>query len=141
MQQFLEFVANHPMLFAALGLVTVLLIINLITGMDKSAIDPHQATTMINQEDALVVDVRPMTDFSAGHVINAINIPINGLKNQLNRLEKHRNKPIIVACRSGTQSGSVCKQLRKEGFEKVFNLKGGILAWQGANLPISRKNK
>jgi rhodanese-related sulfurtransferase len=141
MQQFLEFVANHPMLFAALGLVAVLLIINLITGMDKTAIDPQQATTLINHEEALVVDVRPMADFSGGHIINAINIPVNGLKNQLNRLEKHRSKPIIVACRSGTQSGAACKQLRKEGFEKVFNLKGGILAWQGANLPISRKNK
>jgi rhodanese-related sulfurtransferase len=64
---------------------------------------------------------------------------MNGLKNQINRLDKHRQKPIIVACRSGAQSSSACKQLHKEGFEKVFNLKGGILAWQDANLPVSRK--
>lgn len=139
MEQLLEFVSNHLYLFAALGLVSVLLIHNLISGMDKSSINPHQATAKINQEEAVVVDVRPMTDFSTGHIINSINIPMNGLKNQINRLEKYRNKPIIVACRSGAQSSSACKQLHKEGFEKVFNLKGGILAWQDANLPVSRK--
>ena len=138
MEQFLEFVANHPMLFAALGVVSVLLSINIATGMDKSAIEPHQATTLINQEEALVVDVRPMADFSGGHIINALTIPINSLKNQLNRLDKHKTNPIIVTCRSGTQSGTACKQLRKEGFEKVFNLKGGILAWQKENLPIQK---
>ncbi|MCB1829066.1 MAG: rhodanese-like domain-containing protein [Chromatiaceae bacterium] len=139
MEQLLEFIANHPFLFAALGLVTALLVHNLITGMDKSLIHPHQATAKINQEDAVVVDVRPMADFSNGHIINSINIPMNGLKNQINRLEKYRNKPIIVACRSGAQSSGACKQLHKEGFEQVFNLKGGILAWQDANLPVSRK--
>ena len=139
MEQLLEFASNHIYLFAALGVVSVLLAHNLITGMDKSSIHPHQATAMINQEDAIVVDVRPMADFSAGHIINSINVPMNGFKNQLNRLEKHRHKPIIVACRSGAQSSSACKQLHKEGFEKVFNLKGGILAWQDANLPVSRK--
>ena len=139
MDQYLEFVTNHPFLFAALGVVSVLLIHNLISGMDKSSIHPNHATRLINQEDAVVVDVRPMADFSNGHIINAINIPMNGFNNQLNRLEKHRDKPVIVACRSGAQSGSACKALRKEGFEKVFNLKGGILAWQDANLPVSRK--
>lgn len=139
MQQLLEFASNHIYLFAALFLVSAFLIYNLITGMDKTAVPPHQATIMINQQDAVVVDVRPMVDFSAGHIINSINIPLNSLKNQLNRLEKHRQKPIIVACRSGAQSSSACKQLRKEGFEHVFNLKGGLLAWQDANLPVSRK--
>jgi len=134
-----EFATNHLYLFAALGLVSALLIYNLVSGMDKSSIHPFQATAKINQEEAVIVDVRPMADFSAGHIINSINIPMNGFNNQINRLEKHRNKPIIVTCRSGAQSSSACKQLHKEGFEKVFNLKGGILAWQDANLPVSRK--
>ncbi|MCP4285894.1 MAG: rhodanese-like domain-containing protein [Gammaproteobacteria bacterium] len=139
MEQYIEFASNHPLLFAALGLVSALLIYNLLNGMDKSSITPHQATSKINQEEAVVVDVRPMADFTGGHIINAINIPVNGLKNQISQLEKHKNKPVIVACRSGAQSSSACKQLQKEGFEKVFNLKGGILAWQDANLPVSRK--
>ena len=47
----------------------------------------------------------------------------------------------IVNCRSGSQSAMACNLLRKEGFEEVFNLRGGILAWQSANLPITRKRR
>jgi rhodanese-related sulfurtransferase len=139
MEQFFEFATNHLYLFAALILVTILLVQNLLSGMDKSAIDPLTATELINREDAVVVDVRPMNDFSSGHIIHAINIPMNGFKNQLNRLEKYKQKPIIMACRSGAQSATATKLLRKAGFEKVYNLRGGILAWQNANLPISHK--
>ena len=72
-------------------------------------------------------------------IINAINIPSNGFNNQINSLNKYKNQPIIVSCRSGSQSQAACQQLRKAGFEKVFNLRGGILAWQNASLPITRK--
>ena len=139
MQQLLEFVTNHLVLFAALAVVIVLLIQNLIAGSSKFSLQPQAATEIINHQDGVVIDVRPMADYTQGHIINSINIPANGLKSQLNRLEKYRQKPIIVACRSGAQSSASCKQLQKAGFEKVFNLHGGILAWQNANLPISRK--
>ena len=42
-------------------------------------------------------------------------------------------------CRSGAQSAQACATLRKAGFEKVHNLRGGVLAWQSANLPLTRK--
>jgi len=139
MQQLFEFASNHLYLFGALILVLVLLGQNLLSGMDRSAIPPGRATELINREDAIVVDVRPMNDFSDGHVLHSINIPMNSFKNQLGQLEKHKKKPIIVACRSGAQSAAACKQLRKAGFENVYNLRGGIMAWQSANLPVSRK--
>ena len=85
------------------------------------------------------MDIRPMADYTNGHIINSINIPANGFKNQLARLEKYKQKPVIVTCRSGAQSSAACKQLRNAGFEQVYNLRGGILAWQNANLPTSRK--
>ncbi|MCB1857467.1 MAG: rhodanese-like domain-containing protein [Gammaproteobacteria bacterium] len=139
MEQLIEFASNHVYLVVALFVVSALLVHNLITGMDKSSIMPQQATELINREDAVVVDVRPMSDFSSGHIINAINIPVNGLQGQLQRLDKYKNRPLIVACRSGAQSSGAARQLRKAGFERVFNLRGGILAWQNANLPVSRK--
>ncbi|MGD2084341.1 MAG: rhodanese-like domain-containing protein, partial [Chromatiales bacterium] len=54
-------------------------------------------------------------------------------------LKKFKNRPIVVSCRSGAQSATACRQLRKEGFERVYNLHGGILAWESANLPVSHK--
>ena len=139
MQQLLDFATNHLMLFAALAVVLVLLAQNLLAGSSKSSLQPQAATDLINRQDGVVLDVRPMTDYANGHIINSINIPANSLKSQLNRLDKYRQRPIIVACRSGAQSSAACKQLQKAGFEKVYNLHGGILAWQNANLPISRK--
>ncbi|HEB96018.1 MAG TPA: rhodanese-like domain-containing protein [Sedimenticola thiotaurini] len=141
MQQLFEFVSNHLYLFGALVLVSVLLAQNLLSGMDKSSITPQRATELINREDAVVVDVRPMNDFADGHILHSLNIPMNGFGKQLGQLEKYRNRPIIVACRSGAQSSAACKQLRKAGFDQVYNLRGGIMAWQNANLPVSRKKR
>lgn len=139
MQQFVEFFSNHLVLFAALAVVLALLVQNLLAGSSKTALQPQAATELINRQNAVVVDVRPMTDYANGHIINSINIPANSLKSQINMLDKYRQQPVIVACRSGAQSSATCKQLKKAGFEQVFNLHGGILAWQNANLPISRK--
>jgi len=139
MEQLLEFAGNHPVLIGALAVVLALLAMNLATGGGKNSIDPQKATMMINRDDAVVVDVRPIADFTQGHIVNAVNIPINGFANQLSRLEKHKEKPIIVSCRSGNQSQLACRQLRKAGFEQVYNLRGGVMAWQSSNLPISKK--
>jgi rhodanese-related sulfurtransferase len=140
MAQLVEFVGNHSVLFLALGVILGLLTYNLLIGT-KGSVDPHTATTLINQRDAVVVDVRPTADFTKGHIINAINIPMNGFSKQIATLEKHKEQPIIVSCRSGAQSSQACTQLRKQGFSEVYNLRGGILAWQSANLPVSRKSK
>ena len=139
MQQLIEFAMNHWILVTAFVAVAAYLIYSLALG-DKGAVDPSTATEMINHQQAVVVDVRPSADFHKGHIINAISIPINGFNNQISTLNKYKDKPIIVSCRSGAQSSSACQQLKKSGFEQVYNLKGGILAWQSANLPITRKN-
>jgi rhodanese-related sulfurtransferase len=138
MQQLIEFTMNHWVLVLSFVLVAALLIYNLLQG-NKGSLDPSGATDLINHQDAVVVDVRPAADYQKGHIINAVNIPSNGFANQINSLNKYKDRPIIVSCRSGSQSQAACQQLRKAGFEKVFNLRGGVLAWQSASLPITRK--
>jgi rhodanese-related sulfurtransferase len=139
-QQLIEFVANHWVLFVALVAILGLLTYNLVMG-GKGSVDPAGATDLINSRDAVVVDVRPAADFAKGHIINAVNIPMNGFNKQLATLQKHKDKPIVISCRSGSQSSAACQKLRKEGFEEVYNLRGGILAWESANLPLSRKKR
>ncbi len=141
MQQFIEFLTNHIMLFAGLAVVSGLLIHNLMSAAGgKDTVSPKQVTEMINREEAVVIDIRAISDFQTGHIINAINVPSNALKNQLDQLaKKHKTSPVVVACRSGTQSAGACKQLREAGFEKVFNMRGGMLAWQNDDLPVSKK--
>jgi rhodanese-related sulfurtransferase len=140
LDQIVEFVGSHWYLFLALVVILGLLTHNIIVG-GKGSVEPLQATEMINHQDAVVVDVRPAADFAKGHIINAINIPMNGFKNQIATLTKHKGKPIILNCRSGAQSAMACSQLRKEGFEQVFNLRGGIMAWEAASLPLTRKKR
>jgi rhodanese-related sulfurtransferase len=142
MDQLLEFAGNHLALVVAAAVILALLAQNLMADVGgKWVVDPQGATELLNREEGVVVDIRPMADFSKGHIINAVNIPMNSLKNQMTQLEKHKEKPIIIACRSGAQSAAASKILRGSGFERVYNLKGGILAWQSRNLPVSRKSK
>jgi rhodanese-related sulfurtransferase len=124
-QQLLEFAGNHTLLVAAFMAVLTALIWNLVTDPGgKNAVDPLTATSMINHDDAIVLDVRSMAEFKDGHIVNAINIPLNGLGNNVKQIEKHRDKPIVTVCRSGSRSGSACAILRKHGFENVKNLRG-----------------
>jgi len=140
MEQLIEFAGNHLALVAALAVLLFLLAQNILADMGgKGAVTPQQATELINRKDAIVVDVRPIADYSKAHIINAINIPMSSFKNQLTQLEKHKGAPVIVSCRSGAQSAGACKVLSGNGFEEVYNLKGGILAWESASLPVSRK--
>lgn len=138
--QIIEFIGNHWILFMMLGVILGLLTYNLIVG-DKGSVDPVAATAMINQRDATVIDVRPSADYAKGHIINSVNIPMNGLKKQTGALSKYKDRPIIVSCRSGSQSSSASQVLRKAGFPEVYNLKGGIMAWESANLPLTRKKR
>jgi rhodanese-related sulfurtransferase len=138
--QLLEFVTNHWPLFLALVVVLALLAYNLVVG-EKGSVDAAAATDLINHNDAVVIDVRPAADFAKGHIINAHNIPMNGFKNQIGALQKFKDGPVVVTCRSGSQSSIACGLLRKVGFEQVYNLRGGVLAWQNANLPLTRKKR
>lgn len=138
--QLIEFLGNHWILFMALGVILGLLTYNLIFG-DRGSVDPVGATALINQKDAAVVDVRPAADYAKGHIINAVNVPMNGFKNQTAALAKYRDRPIVVTCRSGSQSQAACHVLRKAGFPEVYNLKGGVMAWESANLPLTRKKR
>lgn len=142
MAQLIEFAGNHLLLVGGFIVVLTLLIQDLLTGgFGKGSVDPKGATELINQQNAVVLDVRPSADFSKGHIINAVNIPMNGFSGQIDKLRKHQDQPIVVSCRSGAQSSTACRLLRKAGFSQVFNLQGGMLAWQNANFPVSRKRK
>ena len=139
MDQFLEFFGNHIALFVALFAIAGMLAWTILGSAGAMKVSPAAATQLINDEDAIVVDVRGDGEFRDGHIVNAINIPVSALSEQLDKLEKHRHKPIISSCRTGQQAATACSLLRKNGFEKAYALGGGILAWRDANLPLTKK--
>lgn len=141
MENFPEFFSNHLFMFGALFAVLALLIkaeFEHQTGK-SSLVSPLNAIRIMNNEDALVVDVRTEAEFNKGHIKNSINIPLASLQAKLTELEKYRNQPLLMYCNSGHMSGKACRLLLKSGFNNVHNIGGGISGWQDANLPLTRK--
>lgn len=90
-----------------------------------------------NTPDAVILDVRTPEEFAGGFIANAVNIDYNGadFKEAIAKLDK--NKTYLVYCLSGKRSASAAAYMRSNGFKNVINLEGGILAWQGNNLPLT----
>ena len=104
-----------------------------------SALSTTEMTQLINREDAKVVDIRGEKDYSAGHIINAINIPQAEFENQQKQLDKLKQEQVVLYCQSGDQSARATRYLQQAGFENIAFLRGGLLAWQNANLPITKQ--
>lgn len=114
---------------------------NLFSGMAGiAAVDIAQAVQMINHDNALVLDVREHNEFSAGHIAGSRHIPLGQLKDNLHQLEKFKEQPIVISCRSGNRSAAACTMLKKAGFARVYNLSGGIVAWQRQQMPTTTKS-
>ena len=139
----LQFVNNHMMLSAGHFVVTVLLIHDLLDTVTRKykMATPARAVELLNQDGTITIDVRESAEYSKGHIEGAMHITLGRLKEKLYELESHRNSPILVYCQQGTRSKEACKQLVKEGYNQVYHLDGGILAWQDQKLPLVRKNK
>ena len=101
-------------------------------------VDPSGALQLINHKDAIVLDVRERSEYDAGHVLNSKFIPLGKLKERMGELEKFKDHPIVVVCRSGNRSGTACFLLAKQGFAQAYNLAGGVLAWQKNHLPLEK---
>ncbi len=137
----MQFVQNNLSIFALMivsGLMLLWPMINRrVSGIKE--VGSMEATQLINHHDALILDVREDREWSGGHVPNAKHIPLGQLAGRMKELEKFKGKPIIAICRSGARSGRGCGVLRKNGFEQVYNLSGGMMAWERANMPVEHK--
>ena len=83
-----------------------------------------------------LIDVREPDEFVGplGHIRGARSIPLGQLRERVGELSKDR--PVVVACRSGARSAQACVMLGKDGFTQVANLAGGMLRWRGQGLPV-----
>ena len=107
-------------------------------GAGGASVNSLEATQLINRQDAVVLDVRNADEFQKGHILNARNVPLAQLETRLSDLDRYRQKPVIVTCETGNRSGAAVAVLRRSGFAQVFNLSGGVAAWQQAGLPVEK---
>ena len=136
MDRLFEFIGNNWWL---VGLWAVFLLALLRDNNQRSgkSVSPSEATLMINRENALVLDIRDKKDFSAGHLANALNIPYANLASRLDELNAHKERPIILVCKTGQTVTVAGKMLREKGFNAV-RMSGGMMEWNNLNLPVVR---
>jgi rhodanese-related sulfurtransferase len=85
-----------------------------------------------------LLDVRSAQEFRQdGHIAGAHLIPLGELSGKLAQLPQDRT--VVCICRSGARSGAALNQLAQAGFTNIRNLSGGMMGWNGANLPTTRK--
>ena len=135
-----------PKSFMVLALSVSLVIGATLTGgcvRDETAtiedITPQEAFALIqnnqNNPDFVIIDVRTPAEFEGEHIENATNIDFYSetFREMLNTLDK--DKTYLIYCRSGNRSGSTLDIMAELNFKEVYNVSGGIIAWNAEGLP------
>ncbi|NLD56302.1 MAG: rhodanese-like domain-containing protein [Burkholderiaceae bacterium] len=134
----MNFVSENIFLIAIAFVSGAMLVWPLVNrGLAGATVGTLQATRLINDQDAVIVDVRPSAEYAAGHLPNARNIAADELAKRAGDLPK--GKPVIVVCGTGNRAGRAASALRAAGRQDVFCLEGGVSAWQQAGLPLVKK--
>jgi rhodanese-related sulfurtransferase len=139
MDRLVEYIGNHPWL-AGFALLAVVLVIGYELRERQTAhasVGPHDAVRLMNQ-NALLLDLRPVEAFKQGHLNGARNMPSHEILNAAETLKKYKEKPVLVYDESGSLGASAARQLLAQGFTKAVNLRGGLAAWRTENLPLTK---
>lgn len=105
-----------------------------------SELSPGEAAA---RPDLVVLDVRQADELYSemGHIAGAMHLPLNALIAQGPPPNWTADMPLLVVCLSGSRSTHASMMLGAWGFSNVYNLSGGMLAWHGARLPVSRSRE
>jgi rhodanese-related sulfurtransferase len=139
-ERLIEFIGNHPFL-VSLFLAILLFLVWDVFFRSLSALpqlSAAEATLMLNREHAVLLDVRPAEQFAAGHILHAVNIPEAELAGRQKELEKYRGRPVIAYAEAGPPSVRAAAAIRASGIERIYCVRGGITAWRGAGLPVTK---
>jgi rhodanese-related sulfurtransferase len=103
-------------------------------------LDPQSFEKKLNEsKEPILVDVRTSGEYAQGHLANAVLIDIysSDFKSRVSKLDK--SKPVFVYCKAGSRSSSAVDVFTDLGFKEIYDLSGGISAWQRASKPITKK--
>ncbi|MGB5242618.1 MAG: rhodanese-like domain-containing protein [Lutimonas sp.] len=103
-------------------------------GIQKINVDEFRLAT----ENSVIIDVRTPGEYENGHIKNAININVSDSNFQEKIAQLNKNEKVYVYCKIGSRSNKAAKILVENGFKQVYDLNGGIISWQRANLPLEK---
>jgi len=141
MQEFIDFLRANSLLsvaWIALFITIIYMTFKQMTAKYKS-IDPSQLTLLINHEEATIVDVRSRDEFQLGHIAGAVHSnAIEIEKDNLAKINKHKDMPVIVVSKNEQDSAKSAEKLIKNKYTRVYVLRGGLMTWTEAKLPLVR---
>ncbi|MBL4680898.1 MAG: rhodanese-like domain-containing protein [Pseudomonadales bacterium] len=134
-EQLFEFIGNHLLL---VGLFIVLLVAFFINEGRRggSSVSTTELVSLVNRENAIILDIRDKADFNKGHIVDAKNMPYTTVDRRISELSAYKQKPIIIVCKMGQTATGIGKKLKEQGYEDVRRLSGGMAEWSAANLPL-----
>jgi rhodanese-related sulfurtransferase len=142
MDHLTQYIQLNPWLVAATAVVLVLVIVFEIRaqGENLTTVSPQDAIRLMNR-GAVVIDLRAAEQYAAGHLAGARRLDGEQILKAGDTLKKYKQKPLIVYDESGSLGTSAARQLKRQGFEQAFNLRGGLSAWRADNLPLEKGSK
>lgn len=140
LEELLAFAGRNPLLSMALAGLTVALIYTEIARLFRGfkGLRPGELSALVNRDNALVVDLRPMSDFDKGHIPGSKSVQMSQFDPENKQLAAAKALPVVLVCKSGHTATGAAKRLKKAGFEHVYVLEGGIQSWQQDNLPLAK---
>lgn len=137
MDQFASFITNHWILATAFVAILGMLIASF--GLTAGGLTPQAAVIFLNHDRAVAVDLRPLAEYTSGHIIDAVHAPVTEFPAVIDTLKSYAERPLLVYCATGTQCARAIRDLKQQGFGRVQALKGGLTAWRTENLPVVAK--
>lgn len=105
-------------------------------GSAAADLNPSDFKAKSQEAGVVLLDVRTAGEYAAGHIEGAINIDVEGMRFDSEIAKLDRTVTYAVYCHSGRRSGIAVSKMESAGFTSLFNLDGGIQAWQSAGLPL-----
>ena len=142
MDRLVQYIQVNHWLVAVTVVVLVMVLVVEIRARAESfaALSPQDAIRLMNR-GAVVIDLRPAEQYAAGHLSGARRMDGEQILKAADTLKKYKQKPLIVYDESGSLGGSAIRQLKAQGFEQAFNLRGGLAAWRADSLPLEKGSK
>ena len=136
MNEILNFAQQHLLLIVGWFVLLFAIIgMELVNNRSKAPqISAQQLVELINNESVKAIDIRNSQNFRQSHILNTKNIP--WLNQEETVFQALKNDAIVLICQQGITANQLADKLKKQGFNQIKVLNGGIQAWQQASLPL-----
>lgn len=106
----------------------------------KTATVDEVMKALEGKKDVVILDVRTPGEFSRGKIKGSINVPVDSITDQVEKIVQDKDQLVYIYCLSGSRSAIGADQMDKLGYSNVYSVKSGLLAWRAKHYPLENEN-